>query len=326
MSIEVMTHIYNNVTTLTPIEKFLVVTLANYANNEGESIYPSYKTVADKTGIDRSNVIKIIKRLVEDGLLIITGKTNSGVNRLAINLKWDGVRRSKVDETSPDIDEGSGATTPPEDEGGGATPLEGVALRHWGGGATPPDPLINLESFNPLTGWVKNSEIKSEPEKPEGGGCMDKDQHRLRTEQALQKGMEARHIEGVENYPADTRDVIEEVCRLWNLRPPRNSKKPGSPYAGWIEGARDLLDACGELGFEPVRSYRKKFEDFMAHNQGVAPHTVEGPRSLVKMVRAEAGWLREHNVQPVYSVNISGIPYEIPKTANQVWVNGQQVF
>jgi hypothetical protein len=77
---------------------------------------------------------------------------------------------------------------------------------------------------------------------------------------------------------------------LWYLIPPATKKSK----AYWIASARELLDACGEFGPDLVREYRLEFEQKMREikartGQGCAPHPVEGPGSLIKMVRDLAG-------------------------------------
>ncbi len=95
-------------------------------------------------------------------------------------------------------------------------------------------------------------------------------------------------------YPEDVRDTIEEVCKLWNLRPPMAKK--GKAF--WIQQAWELMDACAEYGVHALREYRHEFEAAMQREMdrghgGVAPHTVSGPQSLVNPVRAQAGKMRE---------------------------------
>lgn len=54
-------------------EKFLLVMLANYANDEG-ICYPSLERLATELSQDRKTVIKSIKSLIKNGLLKDTGK------------------------------------------------------------------------------------------------------------------------------------------------------------------------------------------------------------------------------------------------------------
>lgn len=92
----------------------------------------------------------------------------------------------------------------------------------------------------------------------------------------------------VQGYPADCEEILNAVCRLWNLRAP-NSKKS---KAYWIQSARELLDACGEHGVKCLEQVSADFEKYIRENRGLAPFTVEGPGSLIKMARAKAAQMR----------------------------------
>ena len=95
-------------------------------------------------------------------------------------------------------------------------------------------------------------------------------------------------------WPSDITAILEETCELWYLRAPATKKSKSY----WIQSARELLDACGEFGTDCLKAYRKDFEDYMRTHNGIAMHTVEGPGSLVKMVRDKARQLREQNAKP----------------------------
>ncbi len=90
-------------------------------------------------------------------------------------------------------------------------------------------------------------------------------------------------------YPEDTREILEEFCNLWGVKPPR--KKKGGEYALWIRDARDLLDACGEFGKELLDDV---FQDWRDN-----PFMVGRPGSLLKAARAMSGKKRRVD-EPVY--------------------------
>lgn len=98
----------------------------------------------------------------------------------------------------------------------------------------------------------------------------------------------------VSGYPADVQDIIERVCELWNIKPPRTKKSKSY----WIQSARELQDATGEFGLKAIDAYHEKFMERIQENMrkgkgGVAPHIVEGPGSLIKSVRATAAEMRQ---------------------------------
>lgn len=105
---------------------------------------------------------------------------------------------------------------------------------------------------------------------------------------ALKDSMSSPSRYRVDGYPPDVQEVLDVVCELWNLRAPMHKKDKGY----WIESARRLLDACGEFGLDCIRAYHKDFHQYMLDNHGLAPHTVEGPGSLIKSVRAKAAMMR----------------------------------
>lgn len=54
---------------LRPLDKWLLVCLADYATPEGRRIYPSVGTLVEKSGIPERSVQRILRRLSGDGLL-----------------------------------------------------------------------------------------------------------------------------------------------------------------------------------------------------------------------------------------------------------------
>ena len=119
---------------------------------------------------------------------------------------------------------------------------------------------------------------------------MDTTEYIDRAAAAIARGNGKTHAVDVTGYPEDIAEVVEIVCELWYLIPPATKKSK----AYWIQSAHELLDACGEFGVDLIRDYRLEFEGKMREikqrtGQGCAPHTVEGPGSLVKMVRDLAG-------------------------------------
>ena len=103
-------------------------------------------------------------------------------------------------------------------------------------------------------------------------------------------------------WPADVSAIVQVVCELWNLKPPKTAK--GKAY--WIASARELIDAASEYGVEAVRAVRADFERHMATHGGLPPFSVEGPNSLVKATRAKAGQMRGRGQEQDRSRYIGG--------------------
>ena len=106
----------------------------------------------------------------------------------------------------------------------------------------------------------------------------------------------------VSGYPADVEGVITLVAELWNLRVPQHKKQK----AYWIDGARQLLDACGEKWDSVLRAVREDFEQYMSTHGGLAPYTIASPLSLVKVARAKEAILGAPPVEqevPAWAMN-----------------------
>lgn len=158
-----------------------------------------------------------------------------------------------------------------------------------------PDALRQIDGAAPTNDGSKSGlkEIKlKELSLIAPGGASDglfpEKQHEKRTEQAIARGIIQAGSDGdLADWPEDVREIIQEVCKLFNLKPPTRKSK-----SYWIASARELIDACGEWGLNAIQEYRQDFEAYMESHQGIAPHTVEGPGSLIKVVRAKTGLMR----------------------------------
>ena len=121
-------------------------------------------------------------------------------------------------------------------------------------------------------------------------------EYKLRIADAMSKGFAAQDMKAalidLSEWPVDVTDIVQRVCELWNLVPPRQKKDK----AYWIQSARSLNDSCAEFGLTCLDIYRGEFEQYMAGHGGVARHPVCGPGSLVNMVRDCAGRLRAGTV------------------------------
>lgn len=72
MSISIMSQVFEN-TVLSPTEKLIMLALADHANDEGKSIYPSQSRLSRKTGLARGTINRHIQSLIDLGYLKSTG-------------------------------------------------------------------------------------------------------------------------------------------------------------------------------------------------------------------------------------------------------------
>lgn len=63
-------------------------------------------------------------------------------------------------------------------------------------------------------------------------------------------------------------------------------------YSFFLIGFEEVRSSCAELGPDVMIAYRRDFEDHMATHNGLAPHTVSSPKSLVNVLAGKAAEMR----------------------------------
>jgi DNA-binding MarR family transcriptional regulator len=88
MSVRIMSLVFEN-QELSSTEKLIMLALADHANDEGKSIYPSQDRVSRKTGLSRRTVNRTTKTLVDKGYLRKVGykEERNNVLELEISIK-----------------------------------------------------------------------------------------------------------------------------------------------------------------------------------------------------------------------------------------------
>ena len=71
---------------LSAVHKMIYVALAKFADNDTRACYPSYATLAEQAGCNRSTAIRAMKKLVEKGYVVKAIKSKDGRNAHACNL------------------------------------------------------------------------------------------------------------------------------------------------------------------------------------------------------------------------------------------------
>ena len=101
------------------------------------------------------------------------------------------------------------------------------------------------------------------------------------------------------DYPRDVWEYLIEFCVLWNFSAPTFSRKSkeGSRAVMWLNALRELQEVCAEFGVEALRDYRNEFERYMDTHNGIAPHTVCSPKSLLNSVAGHVAVMRSRPVK-----------------------------
>lgn len=122
----------------TPTRKVLALALADHADDDGASIYPSIARLAEKCEIDRRTVQRQLRAFEEEGLLAVV---SLGGTRGKDTREW------KFDLTKLAIlAEERGGAVPPVARRQGRQPVQvGAALDTLRGGTVPPKPSITIK-------------------------------------------------------------------------------------------------------------------------------------------------------------------------------------
>jgi DNA-binding transcriptional regulator GbsR (MarR family) len=72
---------------LNPVQKFVLLVMANYANDEGQNVYPSHELIAQKTSLTRRTVVTTVKQLSELGYVSLEGKRGNRQNVYTLNVE-----------------------------------------------------------------------------------------------------------------------------------------------------------------------------------------------------------------------------------------------
>ena len=206
--------------------KFILLALADHANDDGEHIYPSLTTIAFKTGFSRQTVITCLDCLECGGFIIRLGTSQKGTNEYCIIPKSLEVVKS--------LDQGSQATLP-----------EVVKPLDQGSQATLPESSVNhTEIINETTPAIFE-------EKPRRGTDeWKKEQEKKLWESILSQGKNGGF--DLDTYPEDTRPILEVFIKESAILPMKNQK------GMFITEARQLisLGITNELLSAAIRRMR----------------------------------------------------------------------
>jgi hypothetical protein len=88
---------------ITSSKKLVLLSLADHANDEGLSVYPSIDRTAQRTGLTSRGVRKIVKELVNDGFLIPVVKSHGyHTNEYRIDVQKLSVYADQAENTIPE--------------------------------------------------------------------------------------------------------------------------------------------------------------------------------------------------------------------------------
>ena len=102
MSIKIMASVFA-MRGITSSKKLVLLSLADHANDDGHSVYPSIDRTAQRTGLTSRGVRKIVKELVNDGFLIPVVKSHGyHTNEYRIDAQKLSVYADQAENTIPE--------------------------------------------------------------------------------------------------------------------------------------------------------------------------------------------------------------------------------
>lgn len=273
-----------------PIDKLVLLSYADYSNEDGLGVYPSNETTSKRTGINERSVRRVNRRLELSGYIVPDGKSRYQTNEYRLNL--EAISANIAERRAKGEDSGSGAglandkrEDPESGEGGTQSP----------GGEDPEsgNPSVN-PSVNPsdTAETADPDEIEIEPievygtDEPETE-ISKEESYKARISAALARGQEKNRLSKIDlgNYPEDIREYVRVICERFRIAPPAGRK----PSGDWIKSTREVRDICGDLGTDLIQLYADRYYGEF-EIVGSVPFTVSRPGSLVNPLR---GYLAE---------------------------------
>jgi hypothetical protein len=296
MSIAVMSKVfYTNIPSLSYIEaekgskitvsattaKFVLLAIADSADDFGENSYNGYERLGTKTSLGRRSVMRATKALVANGYLENIGTTDYGTNNFKIVLDKLGeppTTRTRVGR--------------PKEIGDSGAIIGDSGAIIGDSGAT--DSFLSI----PIHPLQQNLQKSISPAK-ESLQMRDAEEIKKSTEDALFRSYASQQT-GYAHYPERVRPVVEKMEKLWYFKPPQSMKGKGQ-YALWVQSCDEIIDACAEFGVPLLDKLHDDWDLYMESHGGCAPYTISSPKSLVTAVLAKAALLRSKNPIPLWS-------------------------
>jgi hypothetical protein len=261
-------------TRITPRQFRTLAALGVYGDEDGWC-FPKLSTLSEMLGVSNPTVSKDISELVELGYIEKHPQYRADGGRA--NNRY----RLIFDTPFPSQGEDGKGGFPEQGESGkGGFPEQGESGKALTSHINAPEeresPPVSDESGESIQDWFAKRE---KPMKRLEGG-LSADEYRERIEGAMIRGAKResrlRYRADLDGYPEDVKDVLKIVCGIWYLSPPTVKSERGY----WIDGARQLTEACGEFGLYVITEFYQ--DEYLEMKD---PFTVNSPRSLINSVR-----------------------------------------
>jgi hypothetical protein len=246
--------------------KFVLLAIADSADDYGENSYNGYERLGAKTSLQRRSVMRAVKALIANKYLMCIGTTDYGTKNFKIVLDKLGeppTARARIGR--------------PKEIGDSDAIIGDSDAIIGDSGST--DSSLSVPN-HPLQKTLQEKPVP--PAKKGNGDNVNKEEYLKSIEQSLMKGM-IKNNSDYAKFPPDTVLWVQRFCELWNSKPPRDKS-----VSYWITSCRSLADACGEFGLDLLNELHQVFSDACISHGGIAPFNVNDPGGLVKTARGFA--------------------------------------
>lgn len=271
-------------------QKFILLAYVDHASHDGSNIYPAVATIMRKTGYSERSVQRITAELVEHGYLVEDGHGPHGTNKWRVGIaKLEGAKTAGV----------------PKEAAGGAKndaqiapdslfkPSDNLYITcHFCHLDSPADDveLVDLQG-QPVPRCEACGILGVAEPLPEKQVRRTAAETKASLERTADRSMSGKFSElpDFADYPEGLRPVLQSFSTLFGIEP--GSAK--GVKALWIEGARELQEACGEFGSAALLAYRAQHLEKTIKAGGIPPFDIKSPRSLVTSAASIARGFRD---------------------------------
>lgn len=166
MSVQALSWVFDNVRGLSPVQRLVLLSIANHADKHGDNAWPSIATISEETDISRRNTIKDALRFLRDGGWIEVEVNQGGDHRVTADKRPNLYRLPRMS--------GGAFAVPPTSSGGAEEVERGGASRTSGGAVDDPQTVPEPSNLNRVaadeceqckgTGWfVPDTEDRHQP-------------------------------------------------------------------------------------------------------------------------------------------------------------------
>lgn len=140
MSVQALSWVFDEVRGLSPVQRLVLLSIANHADKYGDNAWPSIATIGEETDIARRNTVKDALRALRDEGWIEVEVNQGGDHRVPADKRPNLYRLPRM--------HGGAVGVPPTSSGGAADAARGGTSRSNGGAVGDPQTVHEPPNLN----------------------------------------------------------------------------------------------------------------------------------------------------------------------------------